>query len=252
MHAHFRTHRYHRHSHDTYSFGVTESGAQAFTCRGAGRVSATGMVMVFNPDEPHDGHAATAPGFTYRMLHIGVEPVRAVLAGAAASGLPLFTEPVVHDAVLATALRGLHAALLGGAGALERDERLAAAIELLAGRAAYTSTAPAPPAGARAVAARARDVLRDDFATDLAADELAHRSGCSRYALYRAFRASYGVSPSDYRRLLRLRAARRLLARGRSASQVAADVGFADQAHLTRWFVRSYGITPGRYARAAA
>ena len=28
------------------------------------------MVMAFNPDDPHDGHAATANGFTYRMIHI--------------------------------------------------------------------------------------------------------------------------------------------------------------------------------------
>jgi hypothetical protein len=45
MHAHFREHVYHRHSHDTYSFGVTESGAQSFTCRGAAYTSAAGMVM---------------------------------------------------------------------------------------------------------------------------------------------------------------------------------------------------------------
>ncbi len=37
MHARFVRHSYHRHSHETYSFGVTEAGAQAFTCRGAAR-----------------------------------------------------------------------------------------------------------------------------------------------------------------------------------------------------------------------
>jgi AraC-like DNA-binding protein len=31
---------------------------------------------------------------------------------------------------------------------------------------------------------------------------------------------------------------------------VAAAVGFADQAHLTRWFRRYYGITPGEYRSA--
>jgi hypothetical protein len=35
MHAHFTKHVYHRHSHESYSFGVTEAGAQAFTCRPA-------------------------------------------------------------------------------------------------------------------------------------------------------------------------------------------------------------------------
>src|SRR5438093_13113977 len=40
MRAHFERHVYHRHSHQTYSFGVTEDGAQTFTCRGARHTSA--------------------------------------------------------------------------------------------------------------------------------------------------------------------------------------------------------------------
>jgi AraC-like DNA-binding protein len=27
----------------------------------------------------------------------------------------------------------------------------------------------------------------------------------------------------------------------------AAEAGFADQAHLTRWFTRTYGVTPATY-----
>jgi methylphosphotriester-DNA--protein-cysteine methyltransferase len=42
---------------------VTETGAQAFTCRHGRHVSASGMVMAFNPDDPHDGHAAADAGF---------------------------------------------------------------------------------------------------------------------------------------------------------------------------------------------
>ena len=80
MLAHFREHVYHRHSHDTYSFGVTESGAQSFTCRGAAHTSAAGMVMAFNPDDPHDGWATTGQGFSYRMIHVGPGLVAEVLA----------------------------------------------------------------------------------------------------------------------------------------------------------------------------
>jgi AraC-like DNA-binding protein len=47
-----------------------------------------------------------------------------------------------------------------------------------------------------------------------------------------------------------LRTARRLLADGHSAAEAAALTGFADQAHLTRWFRRCYGVTPVAYARA--
>ena len=108
MHAHFRSHVYHRHSHETYSFGVTDDGAQAFTCRGDHHVSTANMVMLFNPDDPHDGHAATGPGFTYRMIHIAPALVRELFA---ATGPPLFPTPVVDDPELARHLRHLHTAL---------------------------------------------------------------------------------------------------------------------------------------------
>jgi AraC-like DNA-binding protein len=48
-----------------------------------------------------------------------------------------------------------------------------------------------------------------------------------------------------------VRAARRLLAQGSSPARAAAEAGFADQAHLTRWFRRYYGVTPGAYRAAA-
>src|ERR1700730_1502978 len=151
MHAHFERHVYHRHSHETYSFGVTEAGAQSFTCRGSARTSAAGMVMAFNPDDPHDGSAADRLGFTYRMIHIGPELVAGVLADQAGrpAGLPLFADPVVTDPALARNRRGLQPALLGGASALRRDELLAAGVRSAVRRAAVRTrpvAVRAPPA----------------------------------------------------------------------------------------------------------
>ncbi|WP_233526273.1 AraC family transcriptional regulator [Actinomadura spongiicola] len=249
MHAHFERHVYHRHSHETYSFGVTEDGYQAFRCRGDAHTSAAGMVIAFNPDDPHDGHAADELGFTYRIVHLGPELVSEVLAdiGDRPAGLPLFDSPVVTDPVLARNLRGLHAALLGGAPALRRDELLTATVGAMVNRAATrrlrTVSAPGP-------VERARRRLDEAYLDDIGADELAEAAGCSRFALYRGFRRAYGMAPSDYQRLLRLRAARRLLARGDAIGDVAAAAGFADQSHLTRWFVRCYGVTPGGYREA--
>jgi AraC-like DNA-binding protein len=77
-------------------------------------------------------------------------------------------------------------------------------------------------------------------------------AGCSRFAAYRAFRGRYGLWPSEYQRQTRLRNARRALAGGAAIADVAAEAGFADQAHLTRWFRRCYGITPGAYRAAAS
>jgi AraC-like DNA-binding protein len=256
MRAHFERHAYHPHSHETYSFGLTEAGAQRFGCRGASRTSAVGMVMAFNPDEPHDGHSATDGGFTYSIVHIGPKLVVDLLSDKAgrAAGLPLFDRPVLREPVLAGALARLHASLAGPATALARDEALAATVTAMVNRGARSAPRAGAARGARAteavVAQRARAVLDQRYLDDLGAAELAVAAGCSRFALYRAFKASYGLSPSDYQRLLRLRAARRLIVAGRPVADAAVEAGFADQAHLTRWFRRCYGITPGTYRQA--
>ena len=255
MHAHFERHVYHRHSHDTYSFGVTEDGAQAFTCRGSGHTSAAGMVMVFNPDDPHDGRPCDDLGFTYRMVHIGPELLTGTLAGLSgrSAGRPLFADPVVSDPVLAGHLRALHRALLSGEPALRRDELLTATIHSIVRRAAVRAGRPAGPAlptGAGAIARRAREVIHDGYLRDISASDLAAATGRSRFTIHRAFTAMYGIAPSDYQRQLRLRAARRLIAQGLPLSDAAIQAGFADQSHLTRWFSRYFGITPGGYQRA--
>jgi len=259
MHAHFTSHVYHRHSHESYSFGVTETGAQAFTCRHGRHVSASGMVMAFNPDDPHDGHAAVDGGFTYRMVHIWPD----FLASLTGTPLPLFRSPVIEDPAMAASVRRLHRALTGRASELERYERLAGTARLLIRHASGRESARR---GAdRVMAARIRELIRASVADpgardmgsgdmgsgELTADDLAAAAGCSRYAAYRAFRQAYGLSPSDYQRQLRVQTARRLLSAGGAPAQVAADAGFADQAHLTRWFRRYYGVTPSAYRAAA-
>jgi AraC-like DNA-binding protein len=260
MHARFTGHVYHRHSHDTYSFGVTEWGAQSFTCRHAAHTSAAGMVMAFNPDDPHDGHATTDRGFSYRMIHIGPALVTDVLSDITGrpAGRPLFAQPVVQDPRLAWALRRLHTALTGEASPLEHGERLTAAIAAAARFAAHCPPGLAEAAdGPRALradrtAGLVRDFLDAHYAAPVTGDELAAAAGRSRYAAYRAFRAAWGLAPSEYQRLLRLRAARQCLAGGMPPAEAATTAGFADQAHLTRWFRRCYGITPAEFRRAAA
>jgi AraC-like DNA-binding protein len=248
MRAHFVRHVYDRHTHDAYLFGVTEQGVQAFRCRGSTRASAAGMIMAFNPDDPHDGHAAARDGFTYTMLHLGTDLVADILADAQGrrAALPLFTEPVVDDGPLAGRLRRLNALLLDGATRLEAQELVMGAVLAMVERYASQPIAAPTPRGSGAPS-RVRDLLHDCFADDLSADDLARAVGLSRFQLYRQFRERYGIPPSAYLRQVRLREARRRLAEGEAIAEVAFATGFADQSHLTRWFRRTYGITPRVY-----
>jgi transcriptional regulator GlxA family with amidase domain len=85
---------------------------------------------------------------------------------------------------------------------------------------------------------------------EITTTQLAELAQTSRFVLYRAFRSAHGMAPSDYQRQRRLRAARRLLAEGRPVPDAAVTTGFHDQSHLTRWFTRTFGMTPGVYQRA--
>ena len=58
-------------------------------------------------------------------------------------------------------------------------------------------------------------------------------------------------SPHAFLEQPRVRRAQSLLRTGLLPADVAAEVGFADQSHLTRHFKRIVGVTPGRYRAGA-
>jgi len=75
--------------------------------------------------------------------------------------------------------------------------------------------------------------------------KLARASGLSVRSLRRAFEAWVGVGPKGMMRLLRARAASDRLAIGGDAATVAGELGFSDQAHMTRELRRFFDATPG-------
>ncbi len=97
-----------------------------------------------------------------------------------------------------------------------------------------------------------RDYLAASFREGPSLSDMAARVGVSESQLLRAFRQTTGETPHAYLVRLRLEAARDLLRRSRaSLAAVAAEVGFADQSHMTRLFRRRYGLTPGAFRRRA-
>jgi AraC-like DNA-binding protein len=174
-------------------------------------------------------------------------------AGERRIGPPLFAAPVVEDEFLARRLRRVNALLLDGATRLEAQELLMgtvlAVVRRHGGRGPTAGGTGGPSSGSVRPVVRIRDLLHDRFADDLGADDLAREVGLSRFQVSRQFRAAYGLPPSAYLRQLRLREARRRLAAGEAIAVVAPSTGFADQSHLTRWFRRTYGITPAVYQR---
>lgn len=114
-----------------------------------------------------------------------------------------------------------------------------AAIELMASAAKTPDVheRTAPPWLARAI-----ELLRADAHVRVA--DLARESNVHPVHFARVFRRTLGVTPGAYLQRVRLEAALRLLARGRSLADAALDAGFADQSHFCRVARATFGITP--------
>jgi AraC-like DNA-binding protein len=90
-------------------------------------------------------------------------------------------------------------------------------------------------------------------AGDTRVADIADEFGVRRETIARGFRLAYGVSPIKFRVELRWRdALLRTWFGDEPLCQIAADTGFADQAHMTRTISRGTGRSPAAWRRAVA
>jgi AraC-like DNA-binding protein len=251
MNAHFTEHTFERHSHETYSIGVTASGVQTFHCGGTLHASLRGDVILFNPDEPHDGQRGTQEGFGYSMLYVSrqvVDECRDKEAGLDMAAY--FSRPVVRDAAMGHALTRAIAAA-GQAQESLRAEALTrdVLVRLLQRYGERRSNGDETKSTGIARMLRIRDYLRSHFDQDITVDALAREAGLSRVHLTRAFAQQFGVPPHIYLNAVRLERAQTGMLAGQSLAEIAAACGFADQSHFSRRFKGSVGLSPGAWLR---
>lgn len=235
-------HSFGRHLHDEFGIGLIERGAQK-SASGRGLVEAlAGDLITVNPGEIHDGQPFDASGRRWRMLYI--DP--ALLLTAAGDVVPgrafEFTAPVIRDPRLAARFQALFSATTG-------DDALRSEAALLALVAQRLRPAPCQRPALVAGLVAARERLDDDPAATPTLAALAAAAGLSRYQFLRAFTRLTGLPPHAYLLQRRVQLARRLVRQGTGLAEAAAASGFADQSHMTRCFVRSFGLTPGGFAR---
>jgi AraC-like DNA-binding protein len=242
--AHIVRHAFEPHTHEAFGLGAIEAGAERFRLRGSEHLAPADTLVLMNPDELHTGRAETPGGWRYRMLYIDADVVERVTGERGW----WFADAVAHDAPRARRVAKLLRGLWQTDDPLAFDSGLATLLAEFRAHARHGK--PAPAEGALRFAPVV-EFMRAHLAEKLTLERLAQVAGLSPFHFLRRFQAQHHATPQQMLMALRLHAAKQRLARGEPPAQVAAAVGLSDQAHLTRAFRNRYGVTPGRYGRAA-
>lgn len=242
----FPQHVFPRHTHDGLMLSLIDQGAQRVTHKGTSHIGAPGRIVSMAPNEVHSGEPAADEGWRYRSMTVSSALLEDMIG---LSGNSFYSDILIEDAGLSEAMANLFNQL-DTASSLELETSLSFILEAFAARYVHPVWRPVSVGREDRAAGQARDYLAAHPQINVTMADLSQAVGLDGFRLSRAFSARFGLPPHAWHLQYRLRLAQSRLAAGASVSHVAFDLGFSDQAHLTRLFKRLTGVTPARYRQA--
>jgi AraC-like DNA-binding protein len=245
FHARFIDHAYPLHTHDVWTLFIVDEGAIRYDLDRRAHGADPAMVTILPPHVVHDGRPASSGGFRKRVLYLETSVLGDHLVG------PAVDRPVIGHGGLHGRIAALHDALACADDALEAETRLWDIVDRIRASLGEPAAPVTHVAGAD-LAEQLRAFLDARVFESATMRSAAAEIGAGPSRLARAFSAAFGIPPHVYVLGRRLEAARDRILRGQDLADVAAEVGFYDQAHLSRHFKRYLGTTPNRFRRGAA
>ena len=248
IHGRNVTQEYPRHWHEELYLSATLCGTSVLDCQAASVLTLCGTLALVAPG---DIHANRKVACDFRCLFLDFQALRNAVEQYVEHRLPnlAFRSAVIDDPRTATSFLKAHRSLEKGRSGAGRDDLVLCFLHELIVRHS-TARIPTPRAVTEDLAVRrTKEFLDERYAECISLGQLARSAGLSAYHLNRSFRRKIGIPPHEYQLQVRILKAKSLLRLGRSISETAFLVGFADQSHFTRHFKRSVGVTPGRFLR---
>jgi AraC-like DNA-binding protein len=240
FHAHIVGYRYPTHCHDTWAVLIVDAGGIHYDLDTRHHGAAGSTVTILPPGVPHNGYPSPRFGqFRKRELYLAGDFLPSHLIG------PAVESSTFHDRELRAAVSRLHARLVTPE-QLDVEARLAVIADRF--RRHLVPGTPAFPEPEPVLAHRLRAFLDAHLTAKITLADAADRFDRTVPHLVRSFRRQFGITPHAYLTGARIDLARKLLLRGEPPARVAAEVGFHDQAHLTRHFKRHVSVPPAQYA----
>ncbi|MDH2363370.1 AraC family transcriptional regulator [Priestia megaterium] len=230
---------YKKHAHQEYAIGVTLRGIQHYNLDGSLHLSYQNGVMLFNPEQAHDGMAHDETGLDYVMLYI--EP-QLLLEVIEKKDIVRFSNPIVYDYRLEKRILSLANAILS-----EKDEILCSELLLSLTDSLVQTDFSTDFKKDNALIRKAKDILHTNLENVLKLDEICKELDLSKFQFIRLFKAHTGISPYQYFLNCKIERAKQLIEKNRDIYVAVAECGFVDLTHLNKHFKSVYGTTAFEY-----
>ena len=237
--ASFTDFTYKKHCHEEYAMGVTLRGIQEYNLDGCFYSSHENGVMLFNPEQIHDGRAHDSSGLDYVMLYI--EP-RLFMDILGKKDVVRFASPVVYNQALGMSIINLSNAIQNGEEEALCSELLLALVENFQSTNIFRDCKRDTKQ-----TQKAKEMIYAKIDDVISLDELCKEFSISKYQFIRSFKANAGISPYQYFIFCKVNRAKQLLEEKRDIYSAVAECGFVDLSHLNKHFKRIYGITAFEY-----
>jgi AraC-like DNA-binding protein len=251
LNAEYEKQNFSRHSHEGYTLGVIEQGAQRFYRTGGHHIAPQDAIILVNADEVHSGHSATEGGWAYRAMYPLPEQLAKITQelNLPNYGAPYFPRAVVEDPELANQLRLVFNAIDESDNRLLRETLMYGMLVKLISRHGKSNLKPQLDSKTQRQLVLVKEFLDDFPQADVSLEELSKLAALSPFHLVRSFQKGFGLPPHAYQIQSRLRLSRKLLKQGHTISDTAQECGFHDQSHFHRHFKKANGYTPGQYIK---
>lgn len=236
---------YPKHSHNAYSIGTIETGTAINFVWGEKQYFTQDSLVLFNPEEVHTGYSADSKS-SYRMFYIDENTMGKFLDEKQA--LPSFEKKVIYSPKWASKIKRLHQSFELKDGNLFYEELLFSTIQELSYE--FANEALKTETKEHMAVKIIKEYLEENYHQDISIDKLAKLTKLNRAYLMRVFQKSTALPIYSYLLQIRIRHAKNMLIAGQNASDIALDLGFADQSHFIRSFKRITGSTPFRFAKS--
>ncbi|MFP3123835.1 AraC family transcriptional regulator [Ectobacillus funiculus] len=230
---------YKKHAHKEYAIGVTLRGIQHYNLDGSLQLSYQNGVMLFNPEQAHDGMAHDETGLDYVMLYI--EP-QLLLEISEKKDIVRFSTPIVYDHRLEQKILSLSNAILNG-----KDEALCSELFLSLTDSLIQTNLSTDYKKDNALISKAKDMLYANLENVLKLDEVCKELHLSKFQFIRLFKAHTGISPYQYFLNCKIERAKQLIEKKGDIYSAVSECGFVDLSHLNKHFKSVYGTTAFEY-----